>query len=257
MRIVSWNVNGIRAVLKKDLIPWQVVPEADVVCLQETKAHAGQLPDAMAQPDGWHATWVAATRPGYSGVALISRQQPDQVIVGMGCQPHDDEGRVVTGIFGRVAVVGAYFTNAQDAGKRLDVKRDFCAAMERHLQHLRDQGLGTVLVGDYNIAHKPIDLARPAANEGNAGYLPEERAWMTRYTEELGYHDVYRELHPQEEGAYTWWSYRAGARQRNVGWRLDYTTVSPELRSAVRACAHHPQITGSDHCPVSIDIDLP
>lgn len=252
MRIVSWNVNGIRAVLKKEIDPWRILPDMDVLCLQETKARAEQLPPEQAYPEGWHATWVAAKRPGYSGVALFARQQPDAVFAGMDAPEHDDEGRVVTAVFGSVAVVGAYFTNAQEGGKRLAVKLAFCAAMEAHLQRLRDSGLGTVLVGDYNIAHRPIDLARPKANEGNAGYLPEERAWMTRYTQELGYHDVFRECYPDLKDAYTWWSYRGGARGRNVGWRLDYTTVSPELRSAVVEVDHHPAILGSDHCPVSI-----
>ncbi|TVR41188.1 MAG: exodeoxyribonuclease III [Planctomycetota bacterium] len=254
MRIVSWNVNGIRAVMNKDMNPLAVVADTDVLCLQETKARPEQVSPAMAAPEGWHAHWFSAQRPGYSGVALFSRQAPDAIIAGMDAPLHDAEGRVITGIFGNVAVVGAYFTNAQDAGKRLDVKLDFCAAMDAHLQRLRGQGLGTVLVGDYNIAHRPIDLARPAANEGNAGYLPEERAWMSRYLDDLGYHDVFRETHPDLAGAYTWWSYRAGARGKNVGWRLDYTTVSPELRARVQSCAHHPEITGSDHCPVSIDL---
>lgn len=254
MRIVSWNVNGIRAVTGKGITPWTVVADADVVCLQETKARAEQVHPEIAQPAGWHATWASAQRPGYSGVALFARRPPDAVLIGMESPEHDDEGRVITGVFADVAVVGAYFTNAQDGGKRLGVKLSFCAAIEAHLARLRAQGLGTVLVGDYNIAHRPIDLARPKANEGNPGYLPEERAWMSRYLDELGYHDVFRETHPDLAGAYTWWSYRAGARGKNVGWRLDYTTVSPELRGRVSAVAHHPEIAGSDHCPVSIDL---
>ena len=254
MRITSWNINGIRAVLKKDIKPWEVVADSDVVCLQEIKARAEQVPDEVATPEGWHSSWFSAKKPGYSGVALYSKAKPDEIIHGMDADVHDDEGRVITGVFGKVAVVGAYFTNSQDAGKRLDVKLDFCAAMEAHLAKLRADGLGTVLAGDYNIAHGPIDLARPKANEANPGYLPEERAWMSRYLDDLGYHDVFREMNPDLTGAYSWWSYRAGARGKNVGWRIDYCTVSPELRDKVTAAHIHAEVMGSDHCPVSLEL---
>jgi len=255
MRCVSWNVNGIRALARKGIDPVSVVEAADVVALQETKARPDQLDAALAEPDGWHAAWHSAERPGYSGVALLSREEPDEIVEGIGDDRFDCEGRVVAALFDRVLVVGAYFPNAQGEGKRLDYKLAFCARMEAFLQEWREAGCETVLLGDYNIAHRPIDLARPKQNEGNAGYLPEERAWMTRYLDELGYHDVYREEHPEEAGAYTWWSYRGGARGRNVGWRLDYATVSPGLRQVASEPRIHQGVEGSDHCPVSLDID--
>lgn len=254
MHIASWNVNGLRALTRKGALPWDCLTAPDVWCLQETKARPDQLEETVAHPEGWHAHWLPAEKAGYSGVAILSREEPDQIREGLGVPELDTEGRVLTACFGDVAVISAYFTNSQDSGKRLDVKLAFCSAMEEHLATLRGDGFGTVLCGDYNIAHKPIDLARPKANEQNPGYLPEERAWMDYYIDELGYHDVFREENPYDEGQYTWWSYRAGARGKNIGWRLDYTTVSPELRARVQAIAHHPEVMGSDHCPVSITL---
>ncbi len=253
MRCVSWNVNGIRAIHRKGLDPTAVVPDADVVCLQETKARPEQVPPALAAPAGWHAHWACAQKPGYSGVAAFSRRRPTEVIVGLGDAVFDVEGRSLTLILRSTAIVCAYFPNSQEGGRRLDYKLAFCAAMEEHLATLRGRGLHTILVGDYNIAHRPIDLARPEANEENPGYLPEERAWMTRYLG-LGHHDIFRERHPDLTGAYTWWSYRGRARDRNVGWRLDYCTVDAHLRQRVRGVALHPAVTGSDHCPISIDL---
>lgn len=256
MRCVSWNVNGIRALLRKERTPWTAVDGADLVAIQETKARPDQLAAAEAEPDGWHAYWHPAERGGYSGVALFTRDEPDEVVLGCGDDRFDAEGRVIAALFGRVLVVGAYFPNSQGTGKRLDYKLAFCARMEAFLQEWRDAGCETVLLGDFNIAHRPIDLARPKANEGNAGFLPEERAWMDRYLDELGYHDVFREDHPDRADAYSWWSYRAGARARNVGWRIDYTTVSPGLRAAAGDATIHADVLGSDHCPVSVDLAL-
>ncbi len=251
MRILSWNVNGIRALHRKGIAPLAAVSDAAVVGLQETKAHPEQVPAEVVEPEGWHGFWHPAHRRGYSGVATFSRDAPDAVITGMGDTRFDDEGRVLTLRFGELAIVNAYFPNAQPGGARLDYKLAFCTAMEGFLASLRERGYRTVLVGDYNIAHRPIDLARPAANETSPGYLPEERAWFSRYLE-LGYRDVFRERNPALSEAYTWWSYRSGARKRNVGWRIDYATVSPELIRDVREVAIHPEVLGSDHCPVSI-----
>lgn len=256
MRCVSWNVNGVRSVARKGQLPWEVVPGADLVALQETKAAAEQLSDDLREPPGWKAYWHGAERAGYSGVALYCREEPDEVVLGCGHDDYDCEGRVIGALYGKLLVVSAYFPNSQDAGRRLDYKLAFCARMEAFLQEWREAGCETLLMGDYNIAHQPIDLARPKANEKTAGYLPEERAWMTRYLDDLGYHDVFREEHPELTGAYTWWSLRTGARGRNIGWRIDYTTVSPGLRERVGDSLIHPEVVGSDHCPVSIAVRL-
>jgi exodeoxyribonuclease III len=253
MLAVSWNVNGIRAVSKKGIVPWEAVPGADLVGLQEVRAFPQQIGE-LAEPDGWHAAWFPAEKPGYSGVAIVSRAKPDAVMTGMDAPDFDREGRVITAAFGAMAVVSAYFPNSQELGARIAYKLGFCAALERHLAAWRARGCATLLLGDYNIAHQPIDLARPDENEANPGYLPEERAWFARYLS-LGYRDVFRERHPSLTGAYSWWTMRGGARARNVGWRIDYATISPDLASRVRDARIHADVQGSDHCPVSITVD--
>lgn len=250
MLAISWNVNGIRAVTKKGIVPWEVVPKADVVALQEVRARTDQIGE-LAEPDGWHAHWHAGEKPGYSGVAIVSRMKPDEVVEGLGEEQFDREGRVITARFGTVAVVSAYFPNSQELGARIAYKLAFCAAIERHLAHWRGRGCETLLLGDYNIAHEEIDLARPDDNHENPGFLPGERAWFSRYLG-LGYRDVFRERNPGKPGQYSWWTMRGGARARNVGWRIDYGTVSPGLAARVADAAIHPAIMGSDHCPVSI-----
>lgn len=251
LNCVSWNVNGIRAVARKDIDPLSVVAGANVVTLQETKAREDQAPKSLTKAAGWHGFWHSAQKPGYSGVAMFSRDQPDEVVLGMGDDTYDCEGRVISARFGDIVVIGAYFPNSQEGGKRLAYKLGFCAAMEKFLNDWQQAGRHTVLMGDYNIAHQPIDLARPKDNEANPGYLPEERAWMTHYLG-LGYRDIFRETNPDTAGAYSWWSYRGGARQRNVGWRIDYATVSDGLAGRVKDCTIHPDVLGSDHCPVSV-----
>ncbi len=253
MRCVSWNVNGIRAVERKELLPWDVMADVDVFCLQETKAHIGQVSDTVAAPEGWHSNWYSAEKKGYSGVAIYTRDEPDDVIEGMGNDDYDSEGRVISVVFGDVLITSAYFPNSQEKGKRIDYKLGFCKQMEEFLAGWQTAGYKTLLMGDYNIAHEPIDLARPNANNDNPGFLPAEREWMSHYLS-LGYHDVFREENPDLTGAYSWWSYRGAARTNNVGWRIDYGTVSPDLRDRVTGCAIHPEVLGSDHCPVSIDL---
>ena len=252
MKCFSWNVNGIRAVAKKGCLPWDILPGADVLCLQETKAQPQQIPELL-EPEGWHAAWHSAERPGYSSVAILSRDKPDEIYTGLGDPEFDVEGRVIAARFGSLVVISAYFPNSQELGKRIAYKLGFCARMEAFTAALRAAGRSVVLLGDYNIAHQPIDLARPDDNEDNPGYLPAERAWMTKWLE-LGWRDVFRERNPTLTDAYTWWTARGGARQRNVGWRIDYSTVTPELVARVRAVEHYPMILGSDHCPVSITL---
>jgi exodeoxyribonuclease III len=253
MRCTTWNVNGIRSVAKKNLLPWDMLPTSDVICLQETKAKIEQLPPELAEPTGWHACWHSAEKPGYSSVAIISKIKPDEIRVGIGDEQFDSEGRVLAIRIGTVAIVSAYFPNSRDAGARLDYKLAFCHQMEKYLNQWKKDGCEVLLMGDYNIAHQPIDLARPKENEKNAGYLPEERAWMTRYLS-LGYRDVFRERNPELSGAYTWWTNWGGARARNVGWRIDYGCTSPKLGDRVSETLIHPDIMGSDHCPVTVEL---
>lgn len=258
MKIISWNVNGIRAVEKKDFTSWLLNCGADVVCIQETKANPGQLSPALISPDNnagvsYHSYFSSAKRPGYSGTAIYSRVEPDKVET-LGIEEFDLEGRVTAAYFGKTVVISAYFPNSQAEGARLDYKLAFCKAMMEYCNRLVSEGYDFVLCGDYNIAHKPIDLANPKTNEGNPGYLPEERAWMDEFTG-AGYVDVFRHF-CQEPAQYTWWSYRFQARQKNIGWRIDYTCVNPQFLPKVKSAAILKDVTGSDHCPVEIEVEV-
>ncbi|MDR1747730.1 MAG: exodeoxyribonuclease III [Spirochaetaceae bacterium] len=265
--IVSWNVNGIRAVEKKEFLPWLLETAPDILCVQETKANPGQLSPELLSPQenspakeglSYRSWWSSAKRPGYSGVAIYSRTEPLDVIP-FGYPEFDDEGRVLIAEYdnlssaGNVCVISAYFPNSQDAGARLPYKLDFCAAMLETCNRLTAAGKQVLLCGDYNIAHKPIDLANPKSNENHAGYLPEERAWMDTFTSS-GYIDTFRHF-CQDPKHYTWWSYRFHAREKNVGWRIDYHCVNESFLPSVRESVILNSVTGSDHCPVLIRVD--
>ncbi|AFG37878.1 exodeoxyribonuclease III [Spirochaeta africana] len=257
-KIVSWNVNGIRAAHKKGLLDFVRQESPDILCLQETKAHPDQLPGELKQALGYHTSYSSAVRRGYSGVAVWSRHQPTDVRT-MGLPEFDDEGRVLIIDYPAVngsqelTVINAYFPNSQEAGKRLDYKLAFCAAMLDICNEITASGRNLVLCGDYNIAHTPIDLANPERNTENPGYLPEERAWMDSFLA-AGYIDTFRLFTP-DGGHYTWWSYRFGARERNIGWRIDYHCVNPSLRDRVHSSVILPEIMGSDHCPIRLELD--
>ncbi|MBO5236229.1 MAG: exodeoxyribonuclease III [Spirochaetaceae bacterium] len=254
-KIISWNVNGIRAVEKKGFLDWIATSEADIVCIQETKANPGQLSPKIISPEfsggTYKSFWSSAKKPGYSGTGIYSRTEPDQ-IENLGLPKFDDEGRVLVAKYGKLAVISAYFPNSQDAGARLGYKLDFCHNIKDYCDNLVSQGMNVILCGDYNIAHKPIDLARPKSNEGNPGYLPEERAWMDEFTSN-GYCDTFRQF-CKEPDQYSWWSYRFNAREKNIGWRIDYCCVNNSFVPFVHSSYILPQIFGSDHCPVAIEI---
>ncbi|MBQ1949717.1 MAG: exodeoxyribonuclease III [Treponema sp.] len=257
MKIISWNVNGIRAVEKKGFVDWVTASDADVICIQETKAKPEQLSEELKNPvsaDGrvYYTYFSSAVKPGYSGTAVYTRIKPDSVET-MGISEFDDEGRVTIAKFGKLAVISAYFPNSQDAGARLDYKLAFCNAMLEKCGQLVKDGFNIVLCGDYNIAHKPIDLANPKSNEHNAGYLPEERAWMDTFTSS-GYADTFRHF-CKEEKKYTWWSYRFHAREKNIGWRIDYQCVNESFLPAVKSSVILDSVTGSDHCPIQVEVE--
>ncbi len=256
MKIATWNVNGIRA-RQAQVLEWIGRDRPDVVCLQEIKAAPEQVPEALRSlPDYW-CCWhgeraYSGVGRGYSGVAIYSLKGPRSVRQ-LGIGEFDDEGRYLEADFGDLTVVSAYFPNSQEAGASIDYKLRFCDAILARCDSLRAKGRHVVVSGDYNIAHKAIDLARPDQNEGNPGYLPAERAWMDRFTG-AGYIDSLRRFDPSP-GLYTWWTYRvSGARERNVGWRLDYHCVDPGLAPELKGAAIHPAVLGSDHCPVSIEL---
>ncbi len=253
MRILTWNVNGLRAVQKKGFLPWLRKAKPDVLCLQEIKARPEQLEPELLEVPGYTACFNPAKRPGYSGTAIYARETPDETWTGIGESRFDDEGRVTGVRFGRLHVISAYFPNSQEAGARLDYKVDFCRKITQVLKKKVAAGEDVVLTGDYNIAHEEIDLARPDDNHESPGFFPQERQAMTELLQS-GFHDVFREANPKLAGAYTWWSYRTAARTRNVGWRIDYTNVNARLRGRVRRSWILPDIEGSDHCPVGLEL---
>jgi len=252
VRLLSWNVNGIRACRRRGLLDWLQAEQADVVCLQEIRAHRQQVESDLQEIPGYHCLWHSARRPGYSGVATFSRRVPDAVQEGLGLEDFDREGRVLTVDLGAVSIVNAYFPNSQRTHARLGYKLDFCRAMLAHLADVRARGQRVLLCGDYNIAHREIDLRNPRENQDNAGFLPEERAWMDELLGQ-GYVDTFRARCP-EPGHYTWWSNRKGVRERNIGWRLDYVVVDRDLDPRVEGSFHQPTVLGSDHCPVGVEL---
>lgn len=250
MLLLSWNVNGLRSVLSKDLL--NLIPDwnADAICLQETKARANQV-DVDWAAFGYYAFWAEAVKPGYSGVLTLVRKKPLNVWH-LNVSEFDSEGRVLGLDFDEFSLVNTYFPNSQEGGARLDYKLAFCQAIEEKLNNLKKIQKNVVLCGDLNIAHQPIDLTNPKQNEKNPGYLPEERAWMSSFLSH-GWKDSFRELYP-ETVKYSWWSYRFNARQKNIGWRIDYFCVNQEAFSRVQDSRIWDQVYGSDHCPVVLDL---
>lgn len=252
IEVISWNVNGLRAVLKKGFREWFAEAQPDILCLQESRVLPDELSDADRTPDGYTSHWMPAKKRGYSGVCTFSKIEPLSVS-NLGKKEFDDEGRVQVLEYEDFSLVNCYFPNSQPERKRIEYKLNFCDAIKRYCNKLVKSGKNVVLCGDYNIAHTAIDLARPKANEDNPGYLPEEREAMTKFLK-AGYVDVFREANPEGDH-YTWWSYRANARANNIGWRIDYHCVNEDFTSRVRNPRILKGVMGSDHCPVSITID--
>jgi exodeoxyribonuclease-3 len=265
MRLVSWNVNGLRSVHSKKFLQWFKSENADVVCLQETKIQASIVDEdeALIHPEGFSSHWHFADRPGYSGVVIYSRHEPLNVRTGFGGDGHENEGRwleadfklsrFIPGATGEVTVISSYWPNSQRDHARLPFKLEFCLQAEMRLEQMRKQGKFVLICGDFNIAHQDIDLKNPKSNRMNAGFLPEERAWMEHFKSDLGWLDTFRMFEPGP-GHYTWWSYRPGVREKNVGWRLDYFFANPEEKARIIQASHAPQVLGSDHCPVLLKI---
>ena len=253
-RLFSWNVNGIRAIGRKGFVEWLLAEQPDVLAVQETKAMASQVPVEVREPAGYHTYWASAERKGYSGVALFSRTEPRRIHYGIGIDEYDREGRTLTAEYDDFVLVNAYFPNGSRDHSRVPFKMAYKAAFLAYCEALRAAGKRVFFCGDVNTSHRPIDLARPGPNSKHTGFLPEERVWIDQIVE-LGYVDTFRHRHPDRPGAYTWWSYIGGARGRNVGWRLDYFFAAPEAHPLVIDAAIHPDVMGSDHCPVSITVE--
>jgi len=255
IRMQSWNVNGLRAVSAKPEWSWFRNSDADIIALQETKAAPEQLSPELRAPAGRHAAWSSSVvKKGYSGVAVFSRLAPLSVREELPDPAFHGEGRVLHLEYPEFHFLNIYFPNGGEENKRVPYKLAFYNAFLRHAQDLR-RTKALVVCGDFNTAHTTIDLARPKQNETTTGFLPEERAWMDEFVA-AGYVDSFRHVHGQATGAYTWWSYRMGARRSNVGWRIDYFFVSDELLPAVRNAWIEKDVFGSDHCPVGLELEL-
>jgi exodeoxyribonuclease-3 len=252
--LFSWNVNGLRAAQRHGFEAWLLKAQPDILGLQETKAQPDQLDQSLREPEGYQSYWSSAERKGYSGVALYTRLEARNVEYGLGVEAFDREGRTIRADFDRFVMITSYVPNGSRDHSRVGFKMDYKACLLETCNRLRQEGRAVVLCGDINTAHQEIDLARPKQNANHTGFLPVERAWLDEFIAQ-GYVDTFRELHPQEV-AYSWWAYWGGARERNVGWRLDYFFVSPDLTPHILSAEIHTAITGSDHCPVSLTLDL-
>lgn len=250
MKITTWNVNGYRAVLRKEALNWVKEIDPDVLCLQETKLQLDQISDKEASIEGYEAVWNSAERKGYSGVVTFHKEQPVDSGTGFGVDKFDSEGRVIRSRYEDFYLYNIYFPNGGQDNKRVPYKLEFYQELLNICDDLHAKGEKIIITGDFNTAHNEIDLANPKANEKNTGFLPEEREWIDKYLAH-DFVDAYRELYP-ERIQYTWWTYRYNARENNIGWRLDYFLVSKDLMARVDDVIVHNEIMGSDHCPVSL-----
>ncbi|MDH6313690.1 exodeoxyribonuclease-3 [Parabacteroides sp. PFB2-10] len=253
MKIITYNVNGLRAAITKGFPEWLQETQPDVLCLQETKLQEDQFPGEVFEALGYKSYLFCAEKKGYSGVAILTRQEPDHVEYGMGIEKYDREGRFIRADFGDISVVSVYHPSGTSGDERQAFKMEWLEDFQRYVVELQKERPNLILCGDYNICHEPIDIHDPVRNAKNSGFLPEEREWMTRFLS-AGYTDTYRHLHPDVVG-YTWWSYRFNARKNNKGWRIDYCMVSEPLRSLISEATILHDVHHSDHCPATLTIN--
>ena len=251
MKLISWNVNGIRACLTKGFKDFFEAVDADVFCIQETKCQEGQVD---LEFDGYYSYWNSAERKGYSGTAIFCKNKPLSVVYGIGIEEHDKEGRVITAEFENYYVVTIYTPNSKRGLERLEYRQVWEDEVRKYLLNLKHKKT-VIMCGDLNVAHKEIDLKNPKTNRGNAGFTDEEREKMTNLLD-VGFVDTYRYLYPDKEDAYSWWSYMGRAREKNIGWRIDYFIVSDDIKDKITEAMIYPDVLGSDHCPVGLEINL-
>ena len=252
MKIVTYNVNGVRSAIEKGLVEWLDQNDFDVVCLQETKAHSGSVPVLLIESLGYRHHWHSAKRKGYSGVATFSKSKPSRIDKGMGIPEFDDEGRVLRTDFGDLTILNCYFPNGGSGPVRQTFKMEFLREFHQWVEALRTERPNLIVVGDYNIAHTNIDVSNPERKDHVSGFLPEERRWMTQWFE-AGFVDAFRQLHPTEP-SYTWWQASPSGRQLDRGWRLDYQSVSTPIAASIDSAIHLHDVVHSDHCPVLLEI---
>jgi len=253
-RILSYNVNGIRSALSKGLLDFLSEVDPDIICFQETKAQPGQMQEAHFENRGYFSYAFSAAKPGYSGVAILSKQKPDRVVYGMDNAKYDIEGRVIRADYGDISVISAYFPSGTTGEVRQAFKMDFLVDFHRYLNELRKSRPNLIISGDYNICRLWIDIHNPDKQQNTSGFLPEEREWFAKFVDD-GFVDSFRVIN-QEPHQYSWWSYRAGARKNNKGWRIDYHMVTSDLKDKIRNAAILPSAIHSDHCPVVVEMDF-
>jgi len=253
-RILSYNVNGIRSAVRKGLLEFLKDVDPDIICFQETKAQPGEMHESEYETLGYFGYAFSAVKKGYSGVAIFTKQKPDLVVYGMGNEKYDNEGRVIRADFGDVSVISVYFPSGTTGEVRQEFKMSFLADFHNYLAGLRKTRSKLIISGDYNICRLWIDIHNPSQQQGTSGFLPEEREWFANFVDD-GYVDSFREMN-QEKHQYTWWSYRAGARGNNKGWRIDYHMVTNELQDKILDSRILPYAIHSDHCPVLVDMDI-
>ncbi|MEO0897409.1 MAG: exodeoxyribonuclease III [Bacteroidota bacterium] len=254
-KIISYNVNGIRAAQKKGFYDWLKEEDPDIICLQESKAQPEQLTEEMLNPPGYHGYWHSAEKKGYSGVVIFSKEEPKHVEVGMGVQKFDMEGRVLRADYENFSVISLYLPSGSSGDHRQAMKDDFLIDFKPYIQNLIKEIPNLIISGDYNICHTEIDIHDPVRNKKSSGFLPHEREWMTSFIEEVGMVDSFRKFH-SEGDHYTWWSYRTRARSSNKGWRIDYQMLSPSIADKCTGASILSDVEHSDHCPISISMDL-
>ncbi len=253
-RIITYNVNGIRAAMSKGLIDWIKIVDPDIICFQELKAHYEMIPLLEFKEAGYFSYTFSAQKKGYSGVAILSKTEPDNVVCGMGIKKYDDEGRFIRADFGDVSVVSVYHPSGSSGDERQAFKMEWLKDFHQFIDKLKVERPNLILCGDYNICHKPIDIHDPVRNAKSSGFLPEEREWIGKFIDS-GFNDSFRHFN-SEPHQYTWWSYRANARVKNLGWRIDYNMVSNTIIDKMQRSVILPDAKHSDHCPVLLEIDF-
>ena len=253
MNIITYNVNGIRSAASKGLLEWVKDAAPDVLCVQETKAQQDQMPALIFQEMGYHCYNFSAQKKGYSGVAIFTKQEPDKVVVGMNMPSYDNEGRFLRADFGPLSVVSVYHPSGSSGDERQAFKMQWLEDFLQYITALKQERPYLILCGDYNICHKPIDIHNPAGHVNTSGFLPEERQWMDRFIDS-GFIDTFRYFN-QEPQQYSWWSFRGGAKAKNLGWRIDYNMASTNLENTLKRSVILSKVNFSDHCPVLLEID--
>ncbi|MCS5490976.1 exodeoxyribonuclease III [Algoriphagus limi] len=252
MKLISYNVNGIRAAMNKGFAEWLHNENPEIIGIQELKAHENQVDTEVFKDMGYELYWFPAEKKGYSGVAIFSKIKPKNVTYGMGLDKYDSEGRMIRADFEDFSFISAYFPSGTTGDIRQDFKYEFLDDIYGYMQDLRQEFPSLILSGDYNICHKPIDIHNPVSNKNSSGFLPEERAWMDKFTES-GFIDTFRHFNPDPH-QYTWWSYRANARNKNLGWRIDYHMATQPMEDRLKSAGILPDVVHSDHCPIKLEL---